>query len=172
MSCHKYMSEEPLDFGIMWNFMDKRKWRVSWPSLSLSCANPLLTSFPWNLMANLWLKGDTTANLQLPVVNPDLTKNSGGLACGFKSSYFWEYLHYSAATSRWGCHAVGILISFLRDKIQTRAFFSDCVSFLWLSGTCHVKTMAGMRWKTHQPTLANHSLKCWAAFLLHFETSH
>ena len=51
---------------------------------------------------------------------------------------------------------LGFVSSFLREtKSRLDPFFSACVPFSWLSGSCHMKTMAGTRWKTHKPTYAN-----------------
>lgn len=57
---------------------------------------------------------------------------------------------------------LGLSVLFLeRQNPGSTLFFSACVPFSWLSGSCHMKTMAGMRWKTHKPTYANPSLSQW-----------
>lgn len=57
---------------------------------------------------------------------------------------------------------LGLSVLFLeRQNPDSTLFFSACVPFSWLSGSCHMKTMAGTRWKTHKPTYANPSLSQW-----------
>lgn len=79
--------------------------------------------------------------------------------------YFWtKALQNSSITHHWrvGYQTVGIVSSFLREtKSRLDPFFSACVPFSWLSGTCHMKTMARTRWKTHKPTYANPSFSQW-----------
>lgn len=76
--------------------------------------------------------------------------------------YFWTTIPPSLC-QQWRCEGyqtVGFVTSFLRET-KSRLdpfFFSACVPFSELSGPCHMKTIAGTRWKTHEPTYANPSL--------------
>lgn len=57
---------------------------------------------------------------------------------------------------------LGMSVLFLeRQNTALTLFFSACVPFSWLSGTCHMKTKARTRWKTHKPTYANPSFSRW-----------
>lgn len=145
------------------------------------------------------------ANLKLFIVNPNLKFNpkisrstvvtlnpwlTDGVNSGphtlhwnAKSIYFWTgrmfaFLHHCATAGGWGYQTGGFVSSFLREtKSRLNLFFLfACVPFSWLSGSCHMKTMKGTRWKTHKPTYANSSLshdcKLRAALFLSFQASH
>ncbi len=160
---------------IVRTFRDKWKKKVNWPSLSFSCINPLRQASP----EFRYLTDDPKAKLRQLLSCPPFIQISPGIKSQnpdrinsgpntiqkkSKSVYFWTKTLQSSPITvppMAGKDIKLLGLSFLfsdRQKSRLDPFLSACVPFSRLSGTCHIKTIAGTRWKTHEPTYANPSL--------------